>query len=78
MVCCGGYGRLAVAALDDFYIMVGAGHNGFLLPVVDWMGWGGGLPPYFGQKKSRKPFLISCSVVPLVGGYYLVTFLYQT
>ena len=35
-----------------------------------WLiGWGGGLPPYFGQKKSRKPFLISCSVVPLVGGW---------
>ncbi|EEG95034.1 hypothetical protein ROSEINA2194_01108 [Roseburia inulinivorans DSM 16841] len=28
----------------------------FLLPVVD-----------FGQKKSRKPFLISCLVVSLVG-----------
>jgi hypothetical protein len=33
------------------------GINGFLLPVVD-----------FEQKKSRKPFLISCLVVPPVGG----------
>lgn len=48
---------MAVAALDDFYIMVGTGHNGFLLPVVD-----------FGQKKNRKPFLISC----LVGGWYSI------
>ena len=39
LVSCGGYGWLSVAALDDFYIMVRTGHNGFLLPVVDWMGW---------------------------------------
>ena len=38
-----------------------------------WLiGWGGGLPPHFGQKKIRKPFLISCSVMPLVGGGYSV------
>ncbi|MFR2500667.1 MAG: hypothetical protein ACLS9Z_09460, partial [Christensenellaceae bacterium] len=36
-----------------------------------WLiGWGGGLPPHFGQKKSRKPFRISCLVVPPVGGGY--------
>ena len=38
-----------------------------------WLiGWGGGLPPHFGQKKSRKPFLIFGSVVPPMGGGYLV------
>lgn len=34
--------------------------------------WGGSLPPHLGQKKSKKPFLISCSMVPLVGGCYSV------
>lgn len=31
-----------------------------------------GLPPHLGQKKSRKPFLISCSLVPPVGSWYLI------
>ena len=41
-----------------------------LLSVIG--GWGGVLPPHLGQKKSRRPFQISCSVVPPVGGWYSV------
>ena len=47
-----------------------AGHFVSLLSVIG--GWGGVLPPHLGQKKSRRPFQISCSVVPPVGGWYSV------
>lgn len=35
-------------------------------------GWGGVLPPHFGQKKAGDLFQISCSVCRCVGGGYLV------
>ena len=35
-------------------------------------GWGGVLPPHFGQKKSRRPFSDFLLGVPLWGGGYLV------
>ena len=44
--------RVQLAALDDFYIMVGTGHNGFLRPVVDWMGWW--FATSFGTKEKQE------------------------
>ena len=42
-----------------------------LLSVIG--GWGGVLPPHFGQKKKQETFFqISCSVCRCVGGGYLV------
>ena len=38
--------------LPDFYIMVGTGHNGFLLSVVDWMGWWFATPPWAKEKQE--------------------------
>ena len=66
----GGNSRLAIAALYNRDLIVWTGHFVFLLSVIG--GWGGVLPPHLGQKKSRRPFQISCSVVPPVGGWYSV------
>ena len=41
-----------------------------LLSVIG--GWGGALPPHFGQKKAGDLFQISCSVCRCVGGGYLI------
>ncbi len=70
LISSGGNSRLPLAALHNRDFIVWTGHLVSLLSTLG--GWGGGLPPHFGQKKSRKPFLISCLVVPLVGGWYLV------
>src|SRR5699024_3092017 len=59
----GSNGRLALAALDDFQVKVRA-----------W--WHDGLWPPFsrcpGRKEAGNRSMISCSVVPPVGGWYLV------
>ena len=59
----GSNGRLALAALDDFQVKVRA-----------W--WHDGLWPPFsrhpGIEKAGNRSMISCSVVPPVGGWYLV------
>ena len=70
LVSSGGNSRLAVATLDDGDLIVWTGHFVSLLSVIG--GWGGVLPPHLGQKKSRRPFQISCSVVSPVGGWYSV------
>ena len=62
--------RLLLASLHNRDFVVWTGHFVSLLSVIG--GWGGVLPPHFGQKKSRRPFQISCSVVPPVGGWYSV------
>ena len=84
----GDMGKQGVYLLHAFFLRLHLCPDGNDLPADGiqitvssflWLiGWGGGLPPHFGQKKSRKPFRISCLVGPPVGGYYLVTFLYQT
>ena len=49
----------------------GSNYKNFYYSVIG--GWGSGvLPPHFEQKKSRRPFLISCSVCRCVDGGYLV------
>ena len=70
LVSSGGNRRLPLAALNNRDFVVWTGHFVSLLSVIG--GWGGVLPPHFGQKKSRRPFQISCSVVPPVGGWYSV------
>ena len=59
----GSNGRLALAALDDFQVKVRA-----------W--WHDGLWPPFsrcpGRKKAGNRSMISCRVVPPVGGWYSV------
>ena len=62
--------RLLLASLHNRDFVVWTGHFVSLLSVIG--GWGGVLPPHLGQKKSRRPFQISCSVVPPVGGWYSV------
>ena len=70
LVSSGGNRRLSLAALNNRDFVVWAGHFVSLLSVIG--GWGGVLPPHFGQKKSRKPFFqISCSVCRCEGGGYL-------
>ena len=67
----GGNRRLLLATLNNRDFVVWSGHFVSLLSVIG--GWGGVLPPHFGQKKSRRPFFqISCSVCRCVGGEYLV------
>ena len=66
----GGNRRLLLASLHNRDFVVWTGHFVSLLSVIG--GWGGVLPPHLGQKKSRRPFQISCSVVPPVGGWYSV------
>ena len=70
LVSSGGNRRLPLAALNNRDFVVWTGHFVSLLSVIG--GWGGVLPPHLGQKKSRRPFQISCSVVPPVGGWYSV------
>lgn len=50
----GGNRRLLLAALNNRDFVVWTGHFVSLLSVIG--GWGGVLPPHFGQKKSRRPF----------------------
>ena len=52
--CSGGNSRLSLAALNNRDFVVRTGHFVSLLSVIG--GWGGVLPPHFGQKKSRRPF----------------------
>ena len=70
LVSSGGNRRLPLAALNNRDFVVWTGHFVSLLSVIG--GWGGVLPPHLGQKKSRRPFQISCSVCRCVGGGYLV------
>ena len=46
--------RLPLAALNNRDFIVWAGHFVSLLSVID--GWGGALPPHFGQKKKQETF----------------------
>ena len=71
----GGNRRLPLAALNNRDFVVWTGHFVSLLSVIG--GWGGVLPPHLGQKKSRRPFQISCSVCRCVGGGYLVVEIHQ-
>ena len=66
----GGNRRLPLAALHNRNFVVRTGHFVSLLSVIG--GWGGVLPPHFGQKKAGDLFQISCSVCRCVGGGYLV------
>ena len=50
----GGNRRLLLASLHNRDFVVWTGHFVSLLSVIG--GWGGVLPPHFGQKKSRRPF----------------------
>ena len=70
LVSSGGNRRLPLAALNNCDFVVWTGHFVSLLSMLG--GWGGVLPPHFGQKKSRQPFQISCLVCRCVGGGYLV------
>ena len=54
LVSSGGNRRLPLAALNNRDFVVWTGHFVSLLSVIG--GWGGVLPPHFGQKKSRRPF----------------------
>ena len=53
----------SLAALNNRDFVVWAGHFVSLLSVIG--GWGGVLPPHFGQKKSRRPFSDFLLGVPL-------------
>ena len=66
----GGNRRLLLASLHNRYFIVRTGHFVSLLSVIG--GWGGVLPPHFGQKKAGDLFQISCSVCRYVGGGYLI------
>ena len=66
----GGNRRLLLATLNNRDFVVWTGHFVSLLSVIG--GWGGVLPPHFGQKKAGDLFQISCSVCRCVGGGYLV------
>ena len=66
----GGNRRLLLASLHNRDFVVWTGHFVSLLSVIG--GWGGVLPPHFGQKKSRRPFSDFLLGVPLWGGGYLV------
>jgi len=50
----GGNRRLLLASLHNRDFVVWTGHFVSLLSAIG--GWGGVLPPHFGQKKSRRPF----------------------
>ena len=65
LVSSGGNRRLPLAALNNRDFVVWAGHFVSLLSVIG--GWGGALPPHFGQKKSRQPFSDFLLGVPLCG-----------
>ena len=70
LVSSGGNRRLPLAALHNRDFIVWTGYFVSLLSVIG--GWGGVLPPHFGQKKAGDLFQISCSVCRCVGGEYLV------
>src|SRR5699024_1670441 len=55
--------RLALAALNNRDFVVWTGHFVSLLSVID--GWGGALPPHFGQKKAGDLFSDFLLGVPL-------------
>ena len=55
--------RLLLASLHNRDFVVWTGHFVSLLSVIG--GWGGVLPPHFGQKKSRRPFSDFLLGVPL-------------
>ena len=61
----GGNRRLLLASLHNRDFVVWTGHFVSLLSVIG--GWGGVLPPHFGQKKSRRPFSDFLLGVPLYG-----------
>ena len=61
----GGNSRLPLAALNNRDFVVWTWHFVSLLSVIG--GWGGVLPPHFGQKKSRRPFSDFLLGVPLYG-----------
>ena len=63
LVSSGGNRRLPLAALNNRDFVVWTGHFVSLLSVIG--GWGGVLPPHFGQKKSRRPFSDFLLGVPL-------------
>ncbi len=65
LVSSGGNRRLPLAALNNRDFVVWTGHFVSLLSVIG--GWGGVLPPHFGQKKSRRPFSDFLLGVPLCG-----------
>ena len=54
LVSSGGNRRLPLAALNNRDFVVWTGHFVSLLSVID--GWGGALPPHFGQKKAGDLF----------------------
>ena len=70
LVSSGGNSRLPLAALHNRDFIVWTGYFVSLLSVIG--GWGGVLPPHFGQKKAGDLFQISCSVCRCEGGGYLV------
>ncbi len=70
LVSSGGNRRLSLAALNNRDFVVWTGHFVSLLSLIG--GWGGVLPPHFGQKKAGYLFQISCSVCRCVSGGYLV------
>ena len=71
LVSSGGNRRLPLASLYNRDFVVWTGHFVSLLSMLG--GWGGVLPPHFGQKKKQETFFqISCSVCRCVGGGYLV------
>ena len=65
LVSSGGNRRLLLASLHNRDFVVWTGHFVSLLSVIG--GWGGVLPPHFGQKKSRQPFSDFLLGVPLCG-----------
>ena len=70
LVSSGGNRRLPLAALNNRDFVVWTGHFVSLLSMLG--GWGGVLPPHFGQKKSRRPFSDFLLGMPLDGGYLVV------
>ena len=54
LVSSGGNRRLLLAALHNRNFVVWTGHFVSLLSLID--GWGGVLPPHFGQKKKQATF----------------------
>ena len=63
LVSSGGNRRLPLAALNNRDFVVWTGHFVSLLSVID--GWGGALPPHFGQKKAGDLFSDFLLGVPL-------------
>ena len=70
LVSSGGKRRLPLSSLNNRDFVVWTGHFVSLLSMLG--GWGGVLPPHFGQKKAGGLFQISCSVCRFIDGGYLV------